>query len=797
MLWIEVQISATCMISCTPLTLFSESGVEIAADAFVDAHKGAFGLDAKQLGTPRIATNNRIWFVRYPQVYDNHRVRAADLVLTVLNNGMLVGVAAALFPEVQVNTTPSLSSSAALQVVPRAAAVASAQGRVKTDLVIVPVELENAYAFGLAWEVVVYDDGPKSPLSKTYLIDAHSGKILEEYENIGGVTHVPDERRAEAPIAAPIVAAAPLPLFQRDVAVRKQAGAGTMPATLCSDSGSGSRISGQVSLNYHEMPSNKDNTLIKHISEAFPKAKYSITEAGSSSPFCTGYADDGGNYAATVQGPGTYTVTFTMANDVAFVESTVLSSCDTTQSCTLSVNGPARLDYDWGWGRLGEYGHTAVALNGLYHAREMHKYYAGLSYRGLDDDQIKILDGDYAWVDSGFPLTIETGGKYGRSSEVILHEYGHVVQYDIHPSDDDGKADLGAIREGVADFFAADKTNHSLFGGPAASSNHSDGPVPWRELSQTCPWLPSKQTRDWNRICGACILSTTIKHIYKQGMALAGAAWKLRGTLGDDVNAALMYALQMSLANTEIIDFRAAFTDKAGTEHPTLMESVFTDRRIGGPNMPRSLAVTCSTTGSTGRPQLTWADNSSQETGYLVERSPNNKDWSQIAALPAIAAGNGSYTDMRGTCTGNYYRVAAYKDYTDPAGTLKTSSVVVKYASDGGGGNAAQSMVSLSDQVIGLQTDSVATHTEASLHGAYPNPFNPITTVRFSLAEAGPVRLRVYDVLGRRVAVLADSDMVAGAHSVKFEAAHLPSGMYLLRMETARQHWTHWVSLVK
>ncbi|MCY4672234.1 MAG: T9SS type A sorting domain-containing protein, partial [Bacteroidetes bacterium] len=74
---------------------------------------------------------------------------------------------------------------------------------------------------------------------------------------------------------------------------------------------------------------------------------------------------------------------------------------------------------------------------------------------------------------------------------------------------------------------------------------------------------------------------------------------------------------------------------------------------------------------------------------------------------------------------------------------------------------------------------------------------NPITTVRFSLAEAGPVRLRVYDVLGRRVAVLADSDMVAGAHSVKFEAAHLPSGMYLLRMETARQHWTHWVSLVK
>ena len=121
----------------------------------------------------------------------------------------------------------------------------------------------------------------------------------------------------------------------------------------------------------------------------------------------------------------------------------------------------------------------------------------------------------------------------------------------------------------------------------------------------------------------------------------------------------------------------------------------------------------------------------------------------------------------------------------------------MKYPPDGSGGNAAQSMVSLSDQDIGLQDDSLSAHTETSLEGAYPNPFNPITTVRFSLAEAGPVRLRAYDMLGRRVAVLADSDMVAGAHSLKFEAAHLPSGMYLLRLETARQHWTHWVSLVK
>lgn len=220
--------------------------------------------------------------------------------------------------------------------------------------------------------------------------------------------------------------------------------------------------------------------------------------------------------------------------------------------------------------------------------------------------------------------------------------------------------------------------------------------------------------------------------------------------------------------------------------------------------MPDELDVTCSTSGTgSGHLKLQWSDNSAYEKGYVVERKEERGAWRQIANLITTGTnttGVKSYEDTGATCTGSsvyYYRVAAYKAYNMPDETISTYSVAVKYPLDRSGGNAARTVVSRSDQVIGLQADSVATRTETSLHGAYPNPFNPVTTVRFSLAEAGPVRLRVYDVLGRRVAVLANSDMAAGAHSVKFEAAHLPSGVYLLRMETARQHWTHWVSLVK
>jgi len=72
------------------------------------------------------------------------------------------------------------------------------------------------------------------------------------------------------------------------------------------------------------------------------------------------------------------------------------------------------------------------------------------------------------------------------------------------------------------------------------------------------------------------------------------------------------------------------------------------------------------------------------------------------------------------------------------------------------------------------------------LEGSYPNPFNPATTIRFSLPEPAQVRLVVFDVLGRQVRVLLDGTREAGAHEVVFDADGLPSGTYLYRLETMR-----------
>jgi len=67
--------------------------------------------------------------------------------------------------------------------------------------------------------------------------------------------------------------------------------------------------------------------------------------------------------------------------------------------------------------------------------------------------------------------------------------------------------------------------------------------------------------------------------------------------------------------------------------------------------------------------------------------------------------------------------------------------------------------------------------------GNYPNPFNPATTIRYVLPEAGYVKLQVYDLLGREVTTMDLGLQQAGERDAVFEAANLSSGVYLYRMK--------------
>ncbi len=79
----------------------------------------------------------------------------------------------------------------------------------------------------------------------------------------------------------------------------------------------------------------------------------------------------------------------------------------------------------------------------------------------------------------------------------------------------------------------------------------------------------------------------------------------------------------------------------------------------------------------------------------------------------------------------------------------------------------------------------VAANTPASfaLFQNYPNPFNPSTTIRFQLAEAGPVELTVFNLLGQQVARLVDEVKAPGTYAVNFNGIALASGTYFYQLQ--------------
>jgi hypothetical protein len=115
----------------------------------------------------------------------------------------------------------------------------------------------------------------------------------------------------------------------------------------------------------------------------------------------------------------------------------------------------------------------------------------------------------------------------------------------------------------------------------------------------------------------------------------------------------------------------------------------------------------------------------------------------------------------------------------------------------GYGLNGKAYIYSDSSSPVSVKTTASLNPDNFELLQNYPNPFNPSTTILFSVGTYGHTSLRIYDILGREVAVLINETKPAGSYQVKWNATGMPSGIYFSCLESGGKKLSRKLLLLK
>ena len=99
--------------------------------------------------------------------------------------------------------------------------------------------------------------------------------------------------------------------------------------------------------------------------------------------------------------------------------------------------------------------------------------------------------------------------------------------------------------------------------------------------------------------------------------------------------------------------------------------------------------------------------------------------------------------------------------------------------------------------VSGVKEISPVTVNTFQLDQNFPNPFNPLTMIKYQLTMSGFVTLKVFDITGREIQILVNRKQNAGNYSVPFDGKHLPSGIYFYTLQTGNFSSTKKMILLK
>lgn len=98
---------------------------------------------------------------------------------------------------------------------------------------------------------------------------------------------------------------------------------------------------------------------------------------------------------------------------------------------------------------------------------------------------------------------------------------------------------------------------------------------------------------------------------------------------------------------------------------------------------------------------------------------------------------------------------------------------------------------------IGVLRENRLTPDNYSLSQNHPNPFNPLTSINFSVPRYEDVTLIIYDLLGKEIIRLVDGELPAGTHKTVWDAFNYPSGLYFYRLRAGDFAQTKKMMLLK
>lgn len=428
----------------------SKENAELTFKAFFQEHKAVFEIEAEDLKLISAKKINKRWYVKYAQYYKGIPVHHAIVGLDASERGKVGSYAANYYPDIDVPTDPSVSLEEATESAINTYEEKDLQklGRKEGNLIIYPEKIEDQIAFHLVWKLQIVGDEPDPEIEKYFIIDALDGKIIWEYTARFPDAQVTGTVQGEVYPANPTDPVSTVPLKNEYVEIEDEGMATTNSAG-----------------HYQKTVS----WLWQFLN--WPSGDATFTLNG---PYARVQNNNGTNYTET-------------------------RSCNISNPCNLTWTATDR-DH----------------INLFYHMNLFHDWLEnelGYSWTNPWDGTSRFnarVNYTFNNAYAGDPMQFGTN-NYVRSSDVIYHECGHNVLYEIYgdwigyPST---HIEAYAMDEGFADYFACSFTNDSRMGegcfGSPRNLNNNDA-------------YPGKSSYNIEGHSG--------------GKIVAGAAWQLRQRL--------------------------------------------------------------------------------------------------------------------------------------------------------------------------------------------------------------------------------------------------------------------------